>query len=215
MASSSSGKIPETSAQVALAQNAAQRFADYQTRWLPVQKSLASQIEAEGAPNSWQRQEAMGKATTDSAMQFGAAEKQLNTNLATHGVAAGSGRQLLGESSLGGNEARSAGLGEMMGDERITQAYTQGLGALMAIGQGQSAQVSSGLESQARDSAIQAQADAQSSLENTENLTGLVASGVGGALGQLKMPPPVGMGSNPNGFNGTMNNPSAYVNLGG
>ena len=225
MSGSGSGKIPETSAQVALAQNAAQRFADYQTRWLPVQQNLASQIEAEGKTGSWQRQEAMGKATTDSAAQFANAREQLTGNLAAHGVAPGSGRSVLGLSGLGGNEARSAGLGSAMSDERITQAYTQGLGALMSVGQGQSAQAASGMEGLARDSAVQAQADAQAGLENTEDKVGLGMSGLGTGLGQLAAPGGMdaakgffgitGAGSNPMGFGGTMNNPSAFVNTGG
>lgn len=217
MSGKGSGQVKETSAQIALAQHAQSLMQDYEQRWLPVQKNLGAQIEAEGAPNSWQRSEAKGKASTDSAIQFSQAEGGVEKALANRGVMPGSGRFDAAVTGMGANQAKSTGLNEMISDQRITQAYTEGLGALAAIGQGQSAQVTNGMQQQARDSAMQAQADAQASLMNEEGTAGAVGTALGYAGQQgLKMwnapkPPPVTMGSNPNGYGGTMNNPSAYV----
>ncbi len=217
MSGKGSGQIKETSAQIALAQHAQDLMADYQQRWLPVQKNLASQIEAEGAPNSWQRAEAKGKSSTDTAIQFSQAQGAMEKSLSSKGVMPGSGRFDLGVAGMGADQAKSSGLGQMISDQRITQAYTEGLGALTAIGQGQSAQVTNGMERQAQDSAVQAQADARASLMGEEGTMGAVGTALGyaGQQGlkawQTPAAPSVGMGSDPNGFNGTRNNPSAYV----
>jgi hypothetical protein len=179
MSGKGSGQVQETSAQVALAQHAQLMMDDYKKRWLPVQQNLASQIEAEGAPNSWQRAEAKGKASTDSAIQFSQAEGGVEKALSNKGVLPGSGRFDTAVTGMGADQAKSSGLDQMVSDQRITQAYTEGLGALTAIGQGQSAQVSNGMQQQARDSAMQAEADARSSLMAEEGIGGAVGTALG------------------------------------
>lgn len=210
-------QIPETAAQKALAANAAERLADYKTRWLPVQQQLASQIEAEGKPGSWQRTEAMGKASTDTAMQFGKVQGAVESSLTNHGAAPGSGRFAAGVTGTAADASKSSGLGQMISDQQITDAYTKGLGALAAIGQGQSAQVANSMTQQAQSSALQAQADARASLENNEAIGGVVSQVAGAGMGAYMggMAPPVGAGSNPNGYMGVQNNPSAYAATGG
>src|SRR5665213_2123266 len=146
----------QTSAQVAQASHAANMLADYNQRWLPVQQKLASQIDAEGPENSNARQLAQGKATTDVAMDFDKAQTGLNASLSNNGAAPGSGRADLATAGMGGDAAASKGLGKMISDQQVDDAYTQGLGALTALGQGQSAQVSSNLSSQAAQSGQQA-----------------------------------------------------------
>lgn len=204
-------KIQETAAQKALAVHAQNLMADYKARWLPVQQQLASQIEDMGKEGSWQRREATGKASTDTAIQFGQAEGTLEKALTNRGAAPGSGRFNLGVSNLGADAAKSSGLNQMISDQQIDDAYTKGLGALTAIGRGQSAQVTQGLEQQARTSGMQAQADAEAALMNQEAIGGAVGTAAGYGMSQYRGAPPVGQGSNPFGFNGTLNNPSAYV----
>lgn len=206
------GSIPETAAQKALAQHAVDVMGDYQTRWLPVQLNLASQIKEEGGQSSWERTEAKGRASTDTAIQFGRARGALERGLTNAGAHPGSGRFAMAESGLSANEGKSSGLGQMISDQQITHAYTQGLQALTQIGRGQAATVGSGMAQQARNSAVQAQADASASLQEAEGTAGLAGEAIGAGFGMASpAAPPVGMGSNPNGFNGTLNNPSAYV----
>lgn len=218
--SGGSTQIQETSAQKALAQNAQEKMADYTARWLPVQQNLASQIESLGSVNSPQRLEAEGKASTDTALQFSTAQGALSKSLANKGDALGSGRTDLATAGLGDDAAKSSGLGQMISDQQIDQAYTQGLGAIAQIGQGQSAEVTTGLENQAANSGLQAQADARAALQDRMGTGGAVGTGIGLAGQQLKanglgMGPgsstPLVQGSNAMGINGTMNNPSAYV----
>jgi hypothetical protein len=210
---SGGGQIQETAAQRALATNAAQRLVDYKTRWLPVQQQLAAQIEGEGKPGSWQRTEAKGKASTDAAMNFGRVQGAVEASLTNHGAAPGSGRFAAGVTGTASDAAKSSGLGQLISDEQITDAYTKGLGALAQIGQGQSATVANSMTQQAQSSALQAQADAQASLQNREAVGGVVGqvAGMGFQQYMAGQPPPVVQGSNPNGYGGVMNNPSAYV----
>lgn len=215
MAGGGSG-IQETSAQRALAQHAQLVMNDYKARWLPVQQQLAAQIEAEGKPGSWQRTEAAGKASTDTAIKFGQARGALESALTNRGAAPGSGRFDAGVAGLSASEAKSSGLGQMMSDQQITDAYTKGLGALVSIGQGQSAEVSQGLTGQAQASGMQAEADAQAALADQMAVGGAVGTALGMGAQQYmgSRPPPTHQGSNPYGYNGTLNNPSAYVNIG-
>lgn len=177
--SGGSGQVQETSAQKALAQHAQLLMNDYKARWLPVQQNLATQIESLRSPTSPQRLAAAGKATTDTALQFSTAQGALSKSLADHGDALGSGRADLTTAGLGLDAAKSSGLGQMISGEQIDQAYTQGLGALAAIGQGQSAEVNTGLENQAANSGVQAQADAKAALQNAMGIGGAVGTGLG------------------------------------
>jgi hypothetical protein len=208
MAGGGSSSVPETAAQKALAQHAVDVLADYKARWLPVQMNLADQIEREGGQSSWQRVEAKGRAANESAIQFGRARGAMERGLTNAGAHPGSGRFAMAESNMSTNEGKSSGLGQMMSDQAITQAYTQGLQALTQIGRGESATVGSSMAQQARNSAVQAQADAAASLQSQENYAGLAGEAIGAGFGMAPpKPPPVVQGSNPNGYNGAMNNP--------
>lgn len=163
MAGSGSGQVQETSQQKALATYASNKLTDYQNRWLPVQQHLASQIQAMGQPGSAAQKNAEGRANTDSTIKFAGAQDQLQSNLADSG-GLGSSRSKLAIAGLGTDEAKSKGLGMTAADQQIDDAYTQSLGALTAIGQGQSAQVGNSLAQQASSSSAQATADADAAL---------------------------------------------------
>lgn len=183
--SKGSTQIQETPAQVALAQHAQLEMQDYMQRWLPVQRNLATVIEQEGAPGSAQREEATGKASTDTAAQFGIAQSALESGLANRGAMPGSGRFALGLTGLGGDAAKSSGLGQMVSDQQVTDAYTHGLTSLAAIGRGESAMVGQSMESQAAASSAQAQADAEAALMERMGIGGAIGSGIGLAGQQI------------------------------
>lgn len=161
---SKAGQQPETAAQKAATDHAVQQLQDYKARWLPVQERLASTIEAAGAKDSAARRLAAGKSSTDTAMQFGRAEGALEKALTNNGVAPGSPRADLGTVGIGTDAAGATGMGHMISDQAIDDAYTKGLGALTSIGRGQSAQVGNSLSTQAATSAATAAADARASL---------------------------------------------------
>ncbi len=176
---SRAGQQQETPQERALAEHAQNQLNDYRQRWLPVQQKLASTIEREGAPDSAARRLATGKASTDTAMSFDKAGGALERGMSNAGVRPGSSRANLAITGLGTDAAASTGLGHMMSEQQIDDAYTQGLGALTALGRGERASVGSSLTNMARQSATQAAADAQASLMNRQGDAALAGQVVG------------------------------------
>jgi hypothetical protein len=176
---SKAGQVQETGAQRAQADHAMNLLQDYQQRWLPVQQKLASTIEQEGAKGSSARQLAAGKASNDVAMNFDKAGGAVEKSLANAGVEPGSSRSNLAITGMGSDEAGSKGLNHLMSDQSIDDAYTQGLGALTALGRGERAQVGQNMSTEAAASAAQASADAQASLATHEGNAALIGQ-VGG-----------------------------------
>jgi len=186
-------QIQETPQQIAMREHAVNLMADYKKRWLPVQQRLAAQIEATGAEGSAARREATGKAATDVQMQFGQAQGALEKGLTNSGAAVGSSKSNLAVAGLGSDLAKSKGLGGMMADQQIDEAYTQGLGALMALGQGKQATVANSLANQANQSSVQAQADANAALQERAGIGGLVGQAAGYGLQSAMSPGANGM----------------------
>lgn len=181
---SKAGQVQETSAEKASADHATALLADYRQRWEPLQQNLASQIEQEGAPDSSVRKLAAGKSSTDTAIAFDNADSTAEKNLSNAGSLPGSAKSNLAVTGMGTDAAASTGLGHMMSDQAIDDAYTQGLGALTALGRGQSATVSNSLTNLASQSAAQAQTDASISLNNQEGNARLGAQVAGFGLQQ-------------------------------
>lgn len=162
------GDVEETGAEKAQADHAVNLLQDYKQRWLPVQQQLATTIEASGAKDSAARKLAAGKASTDTAMQFDQAGGALEKGLANAGVGPGSARGNLAITGMGTDAAASTGMGHMMSDQAIDDAYTQGLGALTALGRGERATVGANMSTEAANSAAEARADASASLQQRE-----------------------------------------------
>lgn len=179
---SKAGQQQETSADIAQAQHAQNLMNDYQQRWLPVQQKLASTIEQEGPANSSARRLAAGKSSTDTAIAFDKTQGALEKGMANAGVAPGSSRANLAIAGTGADAAAATGLGHMMSDQAIDDAYTSGLGALTSLGRGEKAMVGSSLSQQARNSDAEASADASASLANRAGDARLAGQVVGFGL---------------------------------
>ena len=195
MSKGGSGEVKETGQQRAAAEHAANLFADYKKRWLPVQSALAQQTAEMGKPDSAARKMAAGRASTDTAIQFSKAQGGLEKGLANAGAAPGSGRFNLGVTGMGTDQAKATGLGAVAADQQIDDAYTQALASLAATGRGESAQVTDSLSRQATMSGRQAAADAEASLATRAagmNLAGQFAGY--GLQSAFKTPTPQGPG---------------------
>lgn len=204
-------KQKETPAQRAQAEHAMALLQDYKQRWLPVQQRLAQTIEENAAPDSAARKLARGKASTDSEMAFAKAEQGLEKSLSNSGVGPGSSRANLAITGLGDDLSTSKGMGAVMTDQALDDAYTQGLGALAAIGRGERAQVSNSLSTQATNSAAQAQNDAEMAFAERQGNAQLFGQIGGLGLQQgLKSfgssPAPQGLTVDPNGYGMNPNN---------
>lgn len=189
---SKGGKVQETAQQQALAQHAMNLMQDYRQRWEPLQMHLAGQIEAEGAPGSTAQKLAEGRSTADVQQAFAQSQGALQKAMSDTG-AGGSSKAKLGAAEMGLDQAKSRGLGGMIADQQIQDAYTEGLGALMSLGQGKSATVGNSLAKQAAFSGSQAAADAQASLMQSEGRAQLAGQALGAAgYGVMSsMAPPV------------------------
>jgi hypothetical protein len=181
-------KIDETPQQRALAEFAMNQLRDYKQRWLPVQKQLAAQIQQQGAEGSFARQAAAGKNDTDVAMSFDRGTGVLTKTLANNGVGVGSSRGKLALAGMGTDQAKTGGIGAMISEQQMDDAYLKGLSALTSIGRGEHAAVADGLVDRARSSAKDAQLSAEASATERGQLAGFAgqAAGLGlyGALGQ-------------------------------
>lgn len=177
----------QTPQQRAQAEVAVQQLQDYRKRWLPVQQQLADTIVKSGERDSFQREQARGMASTDTAAQFGQAEQKLREQSAAQGQM-GSTKQKLGLAGLGDDAAASTGFGVMGADQRIDEGYVQGLGQIMALGRGEKATAVQGMGEMARLSGQQAASDAQMALArragNAQVAGQALGIGMSGAFGQ-------------------------------
>lgn len=171
--------VQETPQQRAMAEFATNQMRDYKERWLPVQMQLSRQIQETGAADSSARKATAGRAATDAAMQFAQAEGALTKALSNRGVNVGSSRAKLAMTGMSEDKAKATGMGAMIADQQIDDAYTKGLMALTNIGRGERADVVSGLQSQAEQSARDAAVSAQTSAMER----GAIAGGVGQVAG--------------------------------
>lgn len=178
MSKKGKNQVQETSQQRALAEYAMSQWQDYKQRWLPVQKNLAAQIQEMGEADGRTRVRAQGRASTDTAAKFGAAETALETALANK-VNLGSSRGKLAITGMADDKAKATGLGITLADQQIDDAYTEGLGALTAIGRGERQSVGNALGRQAATSASQAEADAEAALNARMGNAGIVGQAIG------------------------------------
>lgn len=189
---SKAGDIKETPQQRAQAEHAMNLLTDYKKRWLPVQQRLAATIQQQGEPDSAARRLAQGKSSTDTAIAFDKGGRQLEKQLTNSGAAPGSSRANLAVAGMGDDQAASTGIGQMISDQQIDDAYTQGLSSLTALGRGERTQVGNSLSNMATSSANQAAADANTSLMEQSGNAGLggqiVGFGIQRGLAGLKAP---------------------------
>jgi hypothetical protein len=181
----------ETPQQRAAAETAMAAMKDYRARWLPLQRQLAEDVRGMGSPDSAERRQAAGKATTDSAIRFGEAKGQVEGGLTAAGAGAGSGKFKAAVAGMGNDEATSRGLGMVAADQAIDDAYLQGLGQIAAMGKGERGGALQGMGDIARMSGQQAAQDAQLSGQrragNAQMVGQLAGFGLSGGFGSPSM----------------------------
>lgn len=181
----------QTAAQKAQAEVAVQQLQDFRTRWMPVQQRLAESIVDMGGRNSFQRKQARGMATTDTATQFGDAQTKLREQSEAAGMG-GTSRQKLAIAGLGEDQGVSAGMGLGNADQRIDDAYLQGLTSVMQLGRGEKATAMQGMGDIARRSGAQAASDASLALQQRAGQAQVAGQALGlgmsGAFGMQQQP---------------------------
>jgi len=178
------GQIAETPQQRAQVEHAMNLMADYKQRWLPVQQRLSEQIQSMGKPGSQERLGATGRAATDNAIAFGAAQQKVESTRTNAGAMPGSGSFDMAATGVGEDKAKSRGLGITMADQQVDDAYTKGLASLMATGRGERVQVGNQLADQATMSGAQATSDAAIAASERAGEMGLAGQFAGYGLQQ-------------------------------
>lgn len=192
MAGKDSG-VKETPQQAAMVQRATAEIRDYETRWLPLQKQVATQVMQMGAENSAERNRAKGRAAVEAQAKFGQAQGVIEKALTNSGRGPGSSAFKLGTTGLASDLGASKGAGLATADAAIDDAYIQGLGALTAIGRGEKAEAMRGESQLAAMSGRQAAADADAAAQaraGNMNLAGTIAGyGLASTMQRDPMPP--------------------------
>lgn len=170
-------QVQQTPQQKALLEYGVKKYADYQTRWAPTIRHMASVIEANHEPNSAARALTEGKAATDTKIAFAQARNKADAKLA------GTGASPLATTGMGDDMGKALGLSAVVNDQQAEDAYISGLNTLTALGRGEKASFEGGLQQQAARSAVQAQADAQASLDERAGNAQLVGQVAGFGMG--------------------------------
>lgn len=166
MSSRNKGTIPETEAERALAELARQRFADYQSRWMPLQSAAARHLQAMYEPGSRGLQATQTMFGAEAAKQFTEAERAAEQKGWAGGINPGSARSRLTMAGFDTDRAASTGIGWSKARQIIDDAYLRGMSALAAAGRGQRADIGNAMYGAAQSAAQSAAIDARTSAAN-------------------------------------------------
>lgn len=178
----------ETPQQAAMVEKATAEMQDYKTRWLPLQKRMAQQIQDLASDDSADRKLAKGRANIESQAKFGQAQEAVEKSLTNSGRGPGSAAFGMGVTGLASDMAASKGAGMASADAAIDDAYVAGLGALTAIGRGEKAEALKGQSQLAAMSGRQAAADAEASAAARAGNMQLAGTVAGFGLSQAMKP---------------------------
>lgn len=187
MAKGGSSSPQETAADRAVAEVAKGRVDDFRQRWAPQQRKLATQIDAMGAPDSFERRRAAGAVTADTDVAFAnVADKALSNTAQVGGL--GSSGQKLGIGDMADAQATTVGLGTNNADLGVDAARLKGLTGVVARGQGKQASADSGLVAEANMQRQVANEAADAALQRDMGTAMLVGKAAGVAAGQFSSP---------------------------
>jgi hypothetical protein len=181
----SSGTVGPTPQEQALSANASAEFKRYQSKWLPLQDRLSDVISSMGEANSWQRQEAEGKGSTDVAQQFASMNQKRSVSEMDHGINVGSTSYKLGTAASATAEAEAKGAAVNHGNEAIDKAYLSGLTSITKAGEGLAATATQGGALSAEVGSREAISSAQLANADRANTWGMIGTGIGAAAGGI------------------------------
>lgn len=188
MAGRNKGTVPETEAERALAEIARQRFADFQSRWLPLQAEAASRLRSMAQPDSFERRTAQGIFGAETARAFTQAERGIEAREWAGGINPASGRAKLRAAGMQADRAAATGIGFSRANQIIEDAYVRGMQALMASGRGQQASAASALGNVGVLAQQAAASDAAAAAANRATGYDLAGTGIGFAGMALRRP---------------------------
>lgn len=179
MASKNAGTQPASAQEKAFSEMAANRMADYRTRWLPAQQRLSEVMTNMGKPDSSERQELRGKAVADTGIKFDKAADQVRATGENRGIGASSTAAKLATTGMGSDEAASKGIAVDNSNQTVDNAYFSGLTQLMSLGRGQAGHALTGMAQMSQLGERQAGQDAEESASTRAGYYNLAGQGIG------------------------------------
>lgn len=182
MASRNKGTVPETEAERALAELARAKFADYTSRWLPLQRQMAADVMKLSKPGTFEQRGIETVFGAETGKAFTGAERAAEAAEWSAGINPGSARSRMRAAGMAADRAASSGIGFSKAQQIIDDAYVRGLSALMAAGRGKAASTSSAMADAARLSQQAAYEDAAASAANRATNYGIAGTAAGYGL---------------------------------
>lgn len=190
MSGGSGGKIKETSAEKESAAVSYDQWQDFKTRWKPAQNQYIARVRNDYAAN---KRIAVGAASNDVDAAFAPAVSNANQQLLQRGVGLNSGKGRVTGNNLDVAQARSNGLAKVSATQAADDLHFRQLDGLTAIGRGQQAGATAGLQSLASLSAASARNDAQIAQDNADALGQTIGTAVGAGASLYAMNKPRSM----------------------
>lgn len=214
MSGGGGGKVKETSAEKESAAVSYDQWQDFQKRWKPAQNDYIARVR-----NNYQttRNLAIGTASNDVDAAFGGAAGNVNRQMMQRGAGLNGGATRAAVNNIDIAQAKSRGLAKVSAGMAADDQHFQQLDGLTAIGRGQQAAGTAGLQSLASLSAASARNDAQIAQNNASafgEFAGTVggaalAAGAGAYMNRGAAPKPLVNGGAP-ATDGAFNNVSGY-----
>lgn len=176
MGGKSSGEIKETYDQKVAADVAAKQWALYQDMYVPVENQYISNVQGQNAEAKYSAVSGAANASVASAVSD--AQRQNIAALVASGADPSSGRFLSKTADLGAKGAALTGDTKSRAQYSQQSSYLQGMGNVVALGQGQATSATAGFNDIAQNSAEYASSKAQSDLNSSagnQYLAGTVA----------------------------------------
>lgn len=177
MSGGGSNKIKDTKAQKQLAQIAAKRFNLYQQYYVPLENQFMSDVFKMQSPS--QMESVQSFVTALQQPQFQKQKMQQEQMAFAQGADITSGQFQAGSDAMSQAQARGMGTGTAEALSGQTDRYYQGMGNIIAMGQGQAGQAMSGLGDIGALSQKRAIAEAQSDVSDYQGTLGAIGTAAG------------------------------------
>lgn len=170
-------RIKDTAAQKALASIAAQRFNLYQQYYVPLENEFMNSVFSMKDPAAFQNVEGFVNALQQP--EFQAARADMQRKAFSAGVDPTSGQFQDRSQKLSEAQARGMGLGTAEGLSAQRDRYYQGMGNIIAMGQGQAGSAISGISDVGNLAQERAIAEAKQSFQDSQSVNTIVGQGLG------------------------------------
>ncbi len=179
--SKGSSDVPETAAERALSEVSAGKWKQYQDNYVPLENQYMKSVDALGNANNQQRTAQMAQDNVQKSLN--GMQQQTNMGMFARGIDPSSGQFQTKSVALNQAMAKTKNNAYNQGMLSAQNAYTQGLGNVVAMGNGQDTASFNGTRSLADQSARTAMNDAQRDFNKQQGDNQLAGQVIGAGVG--------------------------------